>query len=67
MGLPMINLDRGVCTNCLNCRAVCPTKKVGDYLGMEPDRCILGALMVGYPDEQVRHRLPRKPRPVRWI
>jgi len=47
--------------------AAARSKKVRDCIGLEANRRILGALMVGYPDEQFHCKLPRKSRPVRWI
>jgi hypothetical protein len=34
---------------------------------MQKNRQIFGALMLGYPQEQYRYKVPRKPRMVRWI
>jgi nitroreductase/NAD-dependent dihydropyrimidine dehydrogenase PreA subunit len=47
--------------------AAARSKNVGDCIGLEANRQIGGALMVGYPDEQFHCKLPRKSRPVRWI
>jgi len=43
------------------------SRKIGDGIGLERDRQILGALMLGYPGEQYHASIPRKPRPTRWI
>ncbi len=47
--------------------AAARSRKIRNLLGLEPDRQILGALMIGYPEEHYRYVLPRKSRPVRWI
>ncbi len=62
-----LTMGLGTCWVGFLVAAAARSRKIGDYIGMEPDRRILGALMVGHPDEQFQYMLPRKPRPVRRI
>lgn len=40
---------------------------INELLGLEKDRQIHGALMVGYPDLEYKRMIPRKDRDVRWL
>jgi nitroreductase/NAD-dependent dihydropyrimidine dehydrogenase PreA subunit len=43
------------------------SKKIGELTGVAANRRIWGALMVGYPAEDYRVTMPRKPRQVRYL
>lgn len=42
-------------------------KKIERFLGIPDDRCLYGAIMVGYPKFEYRKVIPRKEREVGWI
>lgn len=47
--------------------AAARSRKIREFVGLPKNRQIFGALMIGYPQEQYRYRIPRKPRALRWI
>lgn len=47
--------------------AAAKSNKINEMLGLEKDRRIHGALMVGYPQFEYKRIIPRKDRDIRWL
>jgi nitroreductase/NAD-dependent dihydropyrimidine dehydrogenase PreA subunit len=62
-----LTMGLGTCWIGFLAGAAAKSRKIGRMLGLERDRQVFGALMVGYPAEQYRVAMPRKEREVRWV
>jgi nitroreductase/NAD-dependent dihydropyrimidine dehydrogenase PreA subunit len=62
-----LTMGLGTCWVGFLVAAAVRSKKVQECIGLESNRQILGALMVGYPDPQLHFKLPRNPRPLHSI